>query len=215
MPLTLSWPRDEDSRGSGSGSRGSAGCAGPRCSWRFGILAVWARCRAGGGDIMKRVCLGLTVSFVALVVALSGSAVSVAEPPVNTDRFVVNPAALPFNPLPGTSTTRYWGITDGAGWRIEVPDGWNGDLVLSAHGSAGLGDLLAVQSPGPGLRGQLVASGYAWAASSYRANGYVPETGAEDTYNLLKIFQHEVGKDTPGGKKGASGKPNRVYLFGV
>src|SRR5262245_12939002 len=170
-------------------------------------------CRAREGDIMNRLSLGLAVTVVALVVALSGSRVSVAAPPVNTDRFFVNEAALPFAALPGTSTTRSWGITDGAGWRIEVPDNWNGDLVLYAHGFAGTGDLLSVQNPS--LRLHLITRGYAWAASSYRANGYVPGTGAEDTYNLLKIFQHEVGKDTVGRKKGASGKPNRVYLFGV
>src|SRR5262249_52463481 len=161
---------------------------------------------------MNRLFLGLSVTFVALALAISGSGVAVADPPVNTDRFFVNEASLPFNALPGTFTTRYWGVTDGAGWRIEVPDNWNGDLVLYAHGYAGTPDLLTVQNPS--LRTHLIALGYAWAASSYRANGYVPGTGAEDTYNLLEIFQHEVGKVTVGGN-GQSGKPNRVYLFGV
>lgn len=119
----------------------------------------------------------------------------------------MNEASLPFGALAGTSTTRYWGITNGAGWRIEVPDNWNGDLVLYAHGYAGTGDLLAVQNPG--IRAYLLGKGYAWAASSYRANGYVAGTGAEDTYDLLKIFKQVVSKD---GKKG---KFNRVYLYGV
>ena len=119
-------------------------------------------------------------------------------------------ATLPFTALAGTSTTRYWGISnDGAGWRIEVPDNWNGDLVLYAHGFAGTGAQLFVQNPAF-IRGFLIANGYAWAASSYRANGYVPGTGAEDTNDLLKIFRNEVR--TPTGKKP---KLNRVYLYGV
>ena len=59
------------------------------------------------------------------------------------------------------------------------------------------------------FRAHLIAKGYAWAASSYRANGYVPGTGAEDTYDLLKIFKQVVSKDA---KKGNF---KRVYLYGV
>ena len=156
---------------------------------------------------MKRLFLGITVALVVVGVTLSGSHSSLAVTQVDTARFFVNEASLPFAALAGTSTSRYWGITNGAGWRIEVPDNWNGDLVLYAHGYAGAGDLLAVQNPS--IRAYLIAKGYAWAASSYRANGYVPGTGAEDTYDLLKIFKQVVSK---GAKKGNF---NRVYLHGV
>ena len=88
-----------------------------------------------------------------------------------------------------------------------MPDNWNGDLVLYAHGFAGNGDQLGVQNPN--IRAHLISKGYAWAASSYRANGYVPGTGAEDTYDLLKIFKQVVSKDA---KKGNF---KRVYLYGV
>ena len=126
-----------------------------------------------------------------------------AAPKVDTERFAVNEAALPFNALAGTTTTRYWGVDNGAGWRIEVPANWNGDIVLYAHGYAGTGPTLNVQNPS--IRAHLIANGYAWAASSYQANGYVPGTGAEDTYDLLKIFRRETDLR----------KPDRVYLFGV
>jgi pimeloyl-ACP methyl ester carboxylesterase len=146
-------------------------------------------------------------------------AVSVLSPPtslavtqVDTSRFSVNEQALPFTALSGTSTTRFWGVTRGAGWRIEVPDDWNGDLVLYAHGFvSGANPVLSVSGPPAGLRRHLIESGYAWAASSYRANGYVPGTGGEDTADLLKIFKDQVRKETAGGRKG---KPNRVYLVG-
>ena len=89
---------------------------------------------------MKRLFLGITVALVVVGVTLSGSHSSLAVTQVDTARFFVDPASLPFPALAGTSTSRYWGITNGAGWRIEVPDNWNGDLVLYAHGYAGTGD---------------------------------------------------------------------------
>jgi pimeloyl-ACP methyl ester carboxylesterase len=159
---------------------------------------------------MKRILLGVTVALVVLGATLLGSQSSLAVTQVDTERFFVDPATLPFTALAGTSTTRYWGISsNGAGWQIEVPNNWNGDLVLYAHGYAGTGAQLSVQVPAF-IRGYLIANGYAWAASSYRANGYVPGTGAEDTNDLLKIFKDEVR--TPAGKKA---KLNRVYLYGV
>ena len=39
---------------------------------------------------------------------------------------------LPFQPLAGARAL--WGKHAGAGFRIEVPRNWNGDLVLYAHG---------------------------------------------------------------------------------
>src|SRR5262249_5966047 len=103
-----------------------------------------------------------------------------------------------------------WGISShGAGWRIEVPANWNGDLVLYAHGYAGTGAQLSVGNPAF-IRDVLIAKGYAWAASSYRANGYVPGVGADDTNDLIKIFQDVVR--TADGKKV---KPNRIYPYGV
>jgi pimeloyl-ACP methyl ester carboxylesterase len=153
----------------------------------------------------------MLAALVAATAVLAGSHSSVAAPGVDTSPFVVNEAALPFTALAGA--TAHWGAENGAGWRIEVPDDWNGDLVLYAHGFAGTGPSLNVGNPS--IRAHLINSGYAWGASSYRANGYVPGVGAEDTYDLLRIFRREVGNNTEGGKQGQSGKPNRVYLFGV
>ena len=87
---------------------------------------------------MKRLFLGITVALVVVGVTLSGSHSSLAVTQVDTARFFVNEASLPFAALAGTSTSRYWGITNGAGWRIEVPDNWNGDLVLGIRWNGGL-----------------------------------------------------------------------------
>ena len=87
-----------------------------------------------------------------------------------------------FAPLPGA--TAQWGAIDGAGYRIEVPDNWNGDLVLWAHGFSGLNEAgdgptaeLSFEMPDREL---LLATGTAWATSTYRASGYVPGLGVDD-----------------------------------
>jgi len=157
---------------------------------------------------MTRLYFGIAAMLLGLGATLAGPSPAVAVSQVDTSRFVIDPASLPFNALPNTSTARFWGVTDGAGWRVEIPDNWNGDLILYAHGYAGEGAQLGVQNPNT-LRPHLIARGYAWAASSYRANGYVPGTGAEDTHALLKIIKQEVKLN---GKKP---KVNRVYLYGV
>ena len=88
---------------------------------------------------MKRILLGITVALVVLGATLLGPQPSLAVTQVDAERFFVDPATLPFTALAGTSTTRYWGISnDGAGWRIEVPDNWNGDLVLGIRWNGGL-----------------------------------------------------------------------------
>ena len=97
-------------------------------------------------------------------------------------------------------------------YRVEVPDNWNGELVLWAHGyvaNAGAqGSRLRVGFPGSGqgspLRSHLVTSGFAWAASSYRCNGYVPGRGLLDTIALIDVVTKQTGK-----------APSRVYLTGV
>lgn len=112
--------------------------------------------------------------------------------------YFIDEAKLPFAPLPGA--TAYWGVNDKAGYRMEVPASWNGSLVLYAHGYAGAGAELRVQMPS--LRGHLIASGFAWAASSYRENGYVPGIGAKDTHALGELFSERIGE------------PDRVYITG-
>ena len=54
--------------------------------------------------------------------------------------------SCPFDALAGLPSQRWWGIHGGAGYRIEVPEDWNGELVLWAHGFAGVGLELTVQN---------------------------------------------------------------------
>ena len=134
----------------------------------------------------------------AAVVVLSGPWVELAadQPP----QYFVNEANLPFAALPGTSTTRLFGVHGGAGYRIEVPDNWNGELVVYAHGFRGTGLELTVSNPA--IRMYLVQHGYAWAASSYGKNGYDVREGVKDTHALTMLFNSLVGN------------PTRRYLVG-
>jgi len=68
---------------------------------------------------------------------------------------------------------------------IEVPAGWNGGLVLFAHGYDGG----TYDSP---LTSHLLERGYALAASSYRTEDYRPDLFVDDMRALLELFIREV-----------------------
>ena len=110
-----------------------------------------------------------------------------------------------FDALPGARV--FFGQYDGGIYKIEIPDTWNGELALYAHGfvsSAGAqGSALRVgNSP---IREHLIEEGYAWAASSYRCNGYVPGQGLVDTMALTDLFT----------KVNGGRAPQRVFLTGT
>jgi len=110
-----------------------------------------------------------------------------------------------FDALPAAKA--FFGQYDGGLYRIEIPENWNGELVLDAHGYAPNtgtnGSTLRVgNSP---VREHLIQNGYAWAASSYRCNGYVPGQGLLDTMALTDLFT----------KTNNGRAPQRVYLTGT
>jgi pimeloyl-ACP methyl ester carboxylesterase len=106
-----------------------------------------------------------------------------------------------------TGAKAYFGRYDGGLYRIEIPEKWNGELMLSSHGfvsNAGpQGSRLRVGVPG--IREHLIEHGFAWAASSYRCNGYVPGVGLQDTMALTELFARHNGGVAP----------RRVYLTGT
>lgn len=81
----------------------------------------------------------------------------------------------------------------GAAWIAQVPEDWNGDLVIYAHGYRGEGTDLTVDAA-PGFE-WLTENGYAWAASSYRRNSYDPGIGVVDTKNLTRHVQNMLRGD--------------------
>ena len=103
-----------------------------------------------------------------------------------------------FSALPGAKAL--YGVHQGAGYQIEVPENWNGELVLYAHGYHAYDPSLTVDQPA--LRQHFIENDYAWAASSYQTNGYSVGVGAEDTRLLAQLFAELVGE------------PSRTYLYG-
>jgi pimeloyl-ACP methyl ester carboxylesterase len=106
-----------------------------------------------------------------------------------------------FTALSGAKAS--FGKLGSAVYRIEMPDKWNGELVLWAHGYRGSGTELSTESPPQAVRKQLIDQGYAWGASSYSENGYTPGIGADDTLALKKFFVDKFGA------------PKRTYLTGA
>lgn len=99
----------------------------------------------------------------------------------------------------------YAGLQGPASYLIEVPDNWNGTLVMYAHGYAGTGENLTVAPPP--IRAYLLSQGYAWAASSYSANYYDVQAGVEDTNALALAF----GSLT----QGKYAKPSKYLIMGI
>ena len=106
----------------------------------------------------------------------------VADPDCNLD-------GTPFVALPGARV--HTGIAAGAAYRIEVPQAWNGRLVVWAHGYRGTGTTVYVDNPT--LRAHYIAQGYAWAASSYATNGYDVGQGVRDSVALIDRFRRVTG----------------------
>ncbi|HEX4347743.1 MAG TPA: hypothetical protein VHZ73_09230 [Vicinamibacterales bacterium] len=125
--------------------------------------------------------------------------------PVPCGSIAWQPTDATFDALPGAKA--YFGVYDGGLYHIEVPQKWNGELVLSAHGyvaasSSGRGQQLRVGEPL--FRKHLIENGYAWAASSYKCNGYVPGQGLVDTMALTDLVTKVAGRAA-----------TRVYLTGT
>ncbi len=172
--------------------------------------------------LKKSALLGLTISAIALSGCLSSSSSSddpVAPAPqeprtphqqrIADGFFKVNEEKLAFAALPGFEDASRWtGIIDNAGYRVEVPANWNGELVMWAHGFRGEGPELTVDSPP--MREYLLQNGYAWAASSYSANFYDVRAGVEDTNKLALSFNEIAAannQDLP--------EPTKYYITGV
>ena len=145
---------------------------------------------------MKKLII-LVAMAILLSFAFEGSIVIAGKP---QSEYYVDETKLPFDALPNTTTDRYWGVHGGAGYRIEVPANWNGELVLYAHGFRGTGLELTVSNPR--IRQWLVTHGYAWAASSYSTNGYDAKQGVKDTHGLGALFN------------GLVSNPKRTYITG-
>ncbi|MFI7492195.1 hypothetical protein ACIBXA_27835 [Micromonospora echinaurantiaca] len=153
----------------------------------------------------------LLAAGVALILAagLAGAAPAAAAPARHSDGSQPLPGYTISNPpleplvVDGRPTTVRQGVHRHAGYIVEVPARWNGDLVLWAHGYRGQEKVLSPEPPGFGLRQRLIEQGYAWASSSYYSNGFDIRSGVLSTKDLATHFGRLVKR------------PHRTYLAGV
>lgn len=99
----------------------------------------------------------------------------------------------------------YTGVIDGAEFRVEVPERWNGTLLLYSHGY--YPDGMPIQGVGltnhPVSEARLLDDGYALAASNFKGvTGAVYEQALLDQTALLDWFDANVGA------------PRRTVAFG-
>jgi hypothetical protein len=101
-------------------------------------------------------------------------------------------------------TDRSWA---GSLTRVCFPADWNGDLIIYAHGYVEPQAPVAVPDNSIGgtpVEDLVNAIGYAYATTSYQANGLVAEDAVTDLIALDSMVRRTVRPD-----------PNRVYLVGV
>jgi hypothetical protein len=99
-------------------------------------------------------------------------------------------------------------LQHGALWLICVPEsGWNGDLVVWAHGYVAFNQPLGfyhLQSEAGYLPDLVQQQGYAFATTSYRVNGLAVLEGIDDVRELVEVFPNVAGR-----------VPGRQYLTGA
>jgi pimeloyl-ACP methyl ester carboxylesterase len=99
------------------------------------------------------------------------------------------------------------GTAEGALTRVCFPAEWNGDLIVYAHGYVEPQAPLAVPENllgGTPVQDLVNALGYAYATTSYRANGLVADVAVADVVEVVELVRRTVRPD-----------PARVYLVGI
>ena len=95
-----------------------------------------------------------------------------------------------FTAAPGRAPSS--GGLGGTVYQIEMPDHWNGRLLLFMHGFEDLRAEVGV-SP-PDFRRYLIGHGYAWGSSSFSSTGLIPGRAADETAALWDHFARKYGR---------------------
>ena len=134
-----------------------------------------------------------TLTSLALVCAFVLSACSDSTMPTSPDATDLSGTNLQAAKLAGAGSVT--GEVGGAQYYIEVPENWNGDLVLFAHGYIGPDVPIEAIDPATiegGKRAQVLQRGYAWAVSARSDNGFAVQEGVKATHQLRGIFTSRV-----------------------
>ncbi|MCI0552870.1 MAG: S9 family peptidase [Anaerolineae bacterium] len=105
-----------------------------------------------------------------------------------------------------TSTCMDGTQASGALYRICVPELWNGDLVVWAHGYVAPHEPLRIpedEADGTSISDIVNQLGFAFATTSFSVNGLAIRQGIADVVDLVDVFVANVGQ------------PGRVYLVGA
>ena len=90
--------------------------------------------------------------------------------------------------------TRYDGVlANGATWIADVPENWNGTILLYSHGYNPFPTNPPANSPDPATAEALLTRGYALAGSSYSRSGWVTDTAAQDQLDTLRAVTALIG----------------------
>lgn len=88
------------------------------------------------------------------------------------------------------------GTDSGAPWRIEIPAGWNGGLVVFYHGYEVVGEPRRVPMPRGRGSDVFLSRGYAVAASLYSRQGWAVAEALAETRRLRERFAAAYGRPT-------------------
>jgi len=85
------------------------------------------------------------------------------------------------------------GAGPGALYALDVPENWNGDLVVYAHGYTEESGAPVALPNIAYLRDPLLRRGFAFATSSFSTNGYALKEGFLQTHQLGGLFATKFG----------------------
>lgn len=153
----------------------------------------------------RRACASgiAVVAVVAAMLTAPATAATVPDDQPSPGFTIDNPPLAPLE-TPSGPTSVLQGVHDHAGYDIEVPPHWNGELVLWAHPFLGTAPVLATDTPEFGLRQLFVDEGYAWAASTFADTGFAVGSGVETTHDLALLAARLLPR-----------QPSRRYLVGI
>jgi hypothetical protein len=157
--------------------------------------------------VTRRAATGAALLALTLVPALAGcssepEAVTVAKTEMSTNNDV---------PLKSCDQVACTGDLDGAAYEIQLPDKWNGTLLIYSHGYRAAEpqppDFAPVDTdPAPAateeVASALLAKGYALAGSAFKTNGWDVLDGVAADEALHTFFTQKIGT------------PDRVYVWG-